>query len=185
MFHLQVLIWNMATSTLYFVKCILVKLCMEQYIEGIQIVVRICFIDWSENIYFMSREALNKIFFFFFFFFHVTRWVAKPRMKYMFFHAARWNKIHIHDKKLNFLFIIFKLVKQVVFYVARYRGLRGSPEFNYRHLCFMLPFTTKVLFFIFLINETSFDSACCVKHDVILACRRYVYRRILFLHPQE
>ena len=45
------------------------------------------FIEWSEKMY--------------------ISWVPKARMKYTFFHFTRWNKSHIHDKHLNFLFIIY------------------------------------------------------------------------------
>ena len=45
------------------------------------------FIEWSEKMY--------------------ISWVPKARMKYTFFHFMRWNKSHIHDKHLNFLFIIY------------------------------------------------------------------------------
>ena len=45
------------------------------------------FIEWSEKMY--------------------ISWVLKARMKYTFFHFTRWNKSHIHDKHLNFLFIIY------------------------------------------------------------------------------
>ena len=37
-------------------------------------------------------------------------WVPKARMKYIIFHFTRWNKSHIHDKNLNFLFIILHVV---------------------------------------------------------------------------
>ena len=33
--------------------------------------------------------------------------VPSTLMKYTFFHFTRWNKSHIHDKHLNFLFIIY------------------------------------------------------------------------------
>ena len=45
------------------------------------------FIEWSEKMY--------------------ISWVPKARMKYTFFHFIRWKKSHIHDKHLNFLFIIY------------------------------------------------------------------------------
>ena len=45
------------------------------------------FIEWSENMY--------------------ISWVPKARMKYTFFHFKRWNKSHILDRHLNFLFIIY------------------------------------------------------------------------------
>ena len=45
------------------------------------------FIEWSEKMY--------------------ISWVPKARMKYTFFHFTRWNKSHIHDKYLNFLFTIY------------------------------------------------------------------------------
>ena len=45
------------------------------------------FIEWSEKMY--------------------ISFVPKARMKYTFFHFTRWNKSHIHDKHLNFLFIIY------------------------------------------------------------------------------
>ena len=61
-------------------------------------------------------------------------------------------KCHIHDKdEYN--------VKSLVFNVARYRGLRGQPEF-YRIdtiLFFFFFFLQKFCFF-FSINKTSFDS---------------------------
>ena len=31
-------------------------------------------------------------------------------MKYIIFHFTRWNKTHIHNKNLNFLFIILHVV---------------------------------------------------------------------------
>ena len=45
------------------------------------------FISWSEKIY--------------------ISFVPSALMKYTFFHFTRWNKSHIHDKHLNFLFIIY------------------------------------------------------------------------------
>ena len=46
--------------------------------------------------------------------FHRVKWAniyfmsAQPRMKYKFFHFTRWNKSHIHDKKLNLFFLYTK-----------------------------------------------------------------------------
>ena len=70
---------------------------------------------------------------------------------------TRWNKSYIHDKNLNFLFIIYKLV----FNVAWYKDLKGQPEIYYRHLSF---FNTKVLLFILSINKASFDSTYLWRH---------------------
>ena len=66
----------------------------------------------------MSGEATNEIYNFF---------------------TSRDEISHIHDKNLNFLFVIYK-VKSLVFNVVRYRGLRGKPEFYYRQYVFNTKF---------------------------------------------
>ena len=61
-----------------------------EYIEDIQM--------FGVNMTFISSSEVKKMY---------ISWVPKARMKYTFFHFTRWNKSHIHDKHLNFLFIIY------------------------------------------------------------------------------
>ena len=62
-----------------------------KFIEDIQMFV--------VNMTFISSSEVKKCIF------HECR--RKALMKYTFFHFTRWNKSHIHDKHLNFLFIIY------------------------------------------------------------------------------
>ena len=61
---------------------------------------------------------------------------ARPRMSYTFSRFTRWNKLHIHDKKNNFLFIIYNLKRDRFFalndviHVRKLRHINDTTQYQ-------------------------------------------------------
>ena len=87
--------------------------------------------------------------------------------KYIFHEWRRWNKSYSWFFFFFFFFFFFSssfyYIQRIkfsayCFNVARYMGLRGHPEFYYRHyVCLFCFFNTEVLLFIFSIKKSSFE----------------------------
>ena len=74
------------------------------YIEDIQI--------FGVSLTFFSLNEVKKMY---------NSWMAKPQMKYAFFHFIQWKNSRIHSKTLNFLLLYTEFIeeeKQVIHFVV-------------------------------------------------------------------